>query len=86
MSTERSQATSSSQNTSERDYVLGMQSGRSEHQRWRQGGDWYATRALGPYDGNMPLAEVHARFEHEKLTQGFRDGYEAGWRAIGSAT
>lgn len=73
-----------SQSKSELDHVRGMHCGRSEHERWKQG-DAYITRWLGSYNANMALTEVHARFEHEKLSQAFREGYESGWRA-GSAT
>jgi hypothetical protein len=55
--------------------------GRHEHDAWKRGAE-HITRWLGPYDANMPLADVHARFEHDKLTQAFRDGYERGWRSL----
>jgi hypothetical protein len=78
VNTDTRQATASSPN--ELDYVRGMHCGRSEHERWKQG-DRYITAWLGPYKPDMALTEVHASFEHEKLTQAFRDGYESGWHA-----
>ncbi len=54
--------------------------GRYTREVWSRGEE-HIVRWLGPYNPNMPIDEIHARLEHEKLTSSFRDGFERGWRS-----
>lgn len=51
---------------------------------WQRGAA-YTVRWLGEFQPDMPIAEIHRRSEHHKLTAEFREQFARGWAAAKSA-